>query len=183
MEDGEGGESCCTMDPQCPTGAVQVASCGSADCFSVEACCTEILCEPEPECRGLPSCEGYEEQVDSCESSIECRPVSMCGVTIYCNAEEFCGAVPTCDPDDEEVPVCPLDASCYDVTMCGATITCFDHALQHGCPDSMPAEGQPCADPGHWCDYPLTDGCFESWNCQEDQLIWTFGGGGCTGRG
>lgn len=177
---------CCLAEPVCPEGSVQVEACpNGGNCFSEEACCSEILCQVlDQNCGAVPVCEPYETQVESCDglSGMECRSVTLCGSTIYCAAEVFCDGYPTCDPGDEEVADCLEQESCYVAERCGASILCRDAALpQHGCPPDMPVEGDPCTDEGRFCDYPTGDDCFDSWLCQfQDKApAWTWVGGGC----
>jgi hypothetical protein len=170
VEDGGGEGECCLMDPQCPAGSEEVDACSTGDCFTVEACCTEKLCEPGGTCAKAASCEPYEQQVATCEGStaFNCRTVTECGATIFCEEPEFCAAVPSCDDGDEEQPngICPEDIGCYQVELCGNVILCADFGLAHGCPSSPPAAFDSCATLGLVCDYPIND-CIESWVCAD----------------
>lgn len=185
------GGACCEAAPACPEGAIEVAACATADCFSVEACCSEILCEPGAQCTLAPACDGYETQVESCEglTTTDCHSVSACGVTIFCSAEEFCPGVAMCDAGDDEVGECPADGACYTAELCGESVLCWDVGLAHGCPETIPASGSVCSDYELLCDYPINGGdCFESWQCQasllpDGGLIWQHVGGGCSGSG
>lgn len=183
-DDSDGDTECCLAEPVCPEGTVQVDACpNGSSCFTEEACCSEILCQTL-DCRAVPTCEGYETQVETCEglNGSECRSVSLCGTTIFCAAEEFCNGYPSCDEGDPEVTGCLEDASCYTAELCGTTILCQDTALpQHGCPPEAPFDGEPCNEEGRFCDYPSGENCFDSWQCefQDKAPVWIFAGGGC----
>jgi hypothetical protein len=170
-EDGGGEGECCLMDPQCPEGTLEVSECLTSACSSVEACCTQKLCEPAASCTAEPSCEPFEVEVATCEGStgISCREVTDCGSTIFCEEPEFCTAVPVCDKGDEEVPGCPNDGSpCYQVELCGSVISCVDNGLPHGCPETPPTQGQFCESFGQVCNYPIDEvGCYDSWTCAD----------------
>ncbi len=175
VEDGGagGGVACCEMDPQCPEGTLEVSECLTSECSSVEACCTEKLCEPAGTCTAVPTCELYETEVATCEGSTapECRSLTECGSTIYCAAEDPCGAVPQCDEGDEQQNgECPQDAACYQVEICGAVVTCMDNGQTHGCPDTAPVQSEPCAVQGVVCSYPLESdpSCTENWTCTDE---------------
>lgn len=185
-DDDADGTQCCAAEATCPDGTVQVDACpNGSSCFTEEMCCSEILCQVVDEnCRAVPTCEGYETQVGSCDglSSTECRPVTLCGTTILCAAEVFCDGYPTCDDGDPEVTDCLEEESCYVAERCGASILCQDSALpQHGCPPQAPFEGESCGEEGRFCDYPSGEDCFDSWLCefQDKAPAWTFSGGGC----
>ena len=167
VDDGEGGGDCCTMAPACPPDAQQVDSCESEQCFTVEACCTSVLCEPTATCAAEPTCEPNESQVESCGFGASCREVTLCGKTIICEA--FCTAVPACDNGDEEVESCPPDVACYSVELCGSTISCIDNGLPHGCPEVPPLQFDPCTTFGLVCEYPLPNDplCAEVWTCTD----------------
>jgi hypothetical protein len=122
----------------------------------------------EPPCADFASCEPYEIEVETCEGStaVSCRSLTTCEGTIFCEEPATCTAVPSCDEGDDEVPACPNDGSpCYQVELCGTVISCVDNGLAHGCPETPPAELDPCTDLGLVCDYPLNNGCYESWTC------------------
>lgn len=129
-----------------------------------------IICDDEEGCTcdGLPVCEVYEIEVETCAGSValSCREVSVCGQSIFCEEPETCTAVPVCDEGDDEVPACPNDGSpCYQVELCGGVISCIDNGLPHGCPPTPPASQEACTDLDLVCNYPLENGCFESWSC------------------
>lgn len=133
-----------------------------------------------PPCAAWPSCEPYEVEVVTCDGSValNCRSVTVCGETIFCEEPVTCTAVPSCDEGDEQVPACPNDGSpCYQVELCGTVISCVDNGLAHGCPPSPPAELDPCTELGLVCDYPLNNGCYDSWTCVDPAL----GGNGTPG--
>lgn len=173
VEDGGagGGIACCEMEPQCPAGTLEVSECITSACSSVEACCTEKLCEPAGTCTAVPTCDPSEIEVATCEGSgVDCHSVTECGATIFC-AQESCGAVPQCDEGDEQQSAgCPLDAACYEVAICGAVILCLDNGQTHGCPDTAPVQSEPCPVQGAVCSYPLeTDpSCTETWTCTDE---------------
>jgi hypothetical protein len=127
-------------------------------------------CEDEDCCLALPSCASYEVEVATCDGStaLSCRAETLCGSTIFCEEYETCTAVPVCDGGDTEVPACPNDGSpCYQVELCGGVISCVDNGLAHGCPAVPPTDFEPCVDLGLVCDYPLNNGCYDSWSCQD----------------
>jgi hypothetical protein len=139
-----------------------------------------------PECNAVPSCEPYEVEAPTCDGSVavNCRSVTACGETIFCEESETCTAVPICDEGDDEVPACPNDGSaCYQVELCGAVISCVDNGLAHGCPPSPPASQESCGDLGLVCDYPLNNGCTESWTCIDPTLQGSGGAPGGTPGG
>jgi hypothetical protein len=173
-DDGE----CCLAMPACPAGAVEVDTCPDGSCFTEQACCTEILCHPQPQCFEGPSCDFPAFEVDTCPANHACYEVTACEITILCAQEAFCGGVPSCDPGDVEVAACPDDAVCYTAELCGTTITCVDGALpQHGCPPAEPRRGLACTEQDKICDYPTQPDCFSSYLCADG--AWTFIGGGC----
>src|SRR5687768_221346 len=92
-EDGE----CCLMDPQCPSGTEEVDSCSTSECITVEACCTEKLCEPVVNCTAEPTCQPGETEVATCEGStaFECHAVEECGQTTFCETPPPCTALPS----------------------------------------------------------------------------------------
>lgn len=163
--DDEGG--CCAALAVCSEGSVEVDACATDDCFTVEKCCDEALCEPVETCQGVPTCPFEQNEVPSCdETTFGCKPVSLCGSTIYCDTPPPCEAVPSCDEGDEEQPsgVCPEDASCYTAELCGMAILCLDNGLAHGCPPEPPLEGEPCPFEVV-CEYPVEVDCVEIWEC------------------
>lgn len=187
-EDGGGEGACCEMAPQCPAGTLEVSQCLTEACSAVEACCSQILCEPEETCTAIPECEPYEVGVTTCEGStgINCREVTDCGSTIFCEEPEFCTAVPTCDEGDQEVPGCPNDGSpCYQVELCGSVISCVDNGLAHGCPVTPPVAGQVCDSFGLVCNYPINDSgdCYDSWQCTDAFSAFDAGIGAGGGSG
>lgn len=159
---------CCLAEPMCPDNAEEVDTCVTDQCFTVEACCTEKLCEPIANCDAAPVCNDGEVEVATCEGSAapDCHSVSICGTTIFCESAPPCEAIPTCDEGDVEQPSseCPLDASCYAVELCGSTVFCLDNGLAHGCPETPPAQGEPCAIEVT-CEYPVEGGCYDIWQC------------------
>lgn len=177
-DDGSGGSGeCCLAAATCPQNTTEVTSCPEGGCVTVEVCCSEVLCKPNPPCYEPPICEAYETEVETCPAGWTCREVTACDMTILCAQEAFCDGYPSCDEGDIEMDSCPPDASCYTAEMCGYTILCLDAALpQHGCPPFPPAEGDFCYGPGEICDYAVGPSCFESYTCADG---WTFVGGGC----
>lgn len=170
-EDGGLDGECCLAEPMCPENTEEVDACETEECVTVEACCTEKLCEPILDnCAAFPTCEGSEVEVSTCENSqgINCHPVSLCGSTIFCEEQPPCEAVPVCDEGDVEQPsgVCPEDASCYTAELCGSSVFCLDNGLAHGCPEVPPTQGEPCPQEVT-CEYPAGVDCYEIWQCGE----------------
>ncbi len=159
---------CCLAEPVCPDNAMEVDACVTGECFTVEACCTEKLCEPIANCDAVPVCEDYETEVPTCDGStaFDCHSVSVCGSTVFCESPPPCEAVPTCDEGDVEQPsgVCPQDASCYTAELCGTSVFCLDNGLAHGCPEVPPAQGEPCSIEVT-CEYPVEGDCYDVWTC------------------
>jgi len=168
VDDGE----CCLADPQCPAGAREVEACLTDECFTVQACCSEKVCEPEESC--ALSCDASEIEVPSCDGApFGCRSVELCGATLFCQTPDFCTAVPNCDDGDVEQPSgsCPDDAVCYQVDQCGSTVLCSDNGLPHGCPEMPPVVGEPCMQVVS-CAYPVKGSdCVETWNCTDSSML------------
>ena len=97
------------------SGSVEVGSCPDDSCFEQEACCTTILCHPEGQCLGDPSCDlGDSEVPGGCSfDGSPCYTASLCGVTIAC-----ADALPQhgC-PQDEPIENVPCDES-IDTLFC-----------------------------------------------------------------
>lgn len=159
---------CCAAAAVCPEGSVEVDSCATDACFTVEKCCNEVLCQPIETCDAEPTCPFGQNEVFSCDgsSASDCKPLSECGKTIYCETPAPCEAVPMCDEGDEEQPSgeCPADASCYVAELCTTSILCLDNGLAHGCPPEPPLEGEPCSIEVV-CEYPVENDCFDVWEC------------------
>jgi hypothetical protein len=182
-DDGDDGGACCLALPTCGPDAVEVEQCTNGNCFTVEKCCEEILCQSSGSCFGSPTCAAHETEVTTCAPGVSCREVSMCGLTILCQDTATCDGYPQCDEGDTEIEgACPPDASCYGTSLCGVTIYCLDTSLpEHGCPPEPPAQSTQCDVPSHVCNYDLGNGCFETYECQTggDLSFWAFIGGGC----
>jgi hypothetical protein len=121
---------CCPAPVECPPDAVEVQSCTTADCFTVEeGCCSPVQCVPASSC--TMQCLFEETPVSSCENLMEhpfnCRTFESCGRVVHCMSEALCGARPVCDVGDEELfrGYCPVGSTCYSVELCNNIILCL----------------------------------------------------------
>jgi hypothetical protein len=81
------GEQCAAF-PSCQGGWVEVSSCNTKDCVPVTVCGTTILCRPDAQCDGYPSCDAGHTTVGSPAQCLQddavCYSRSLCGSTIWC---------------------------------------------------------------------------------------------------
>ncbi len=125
---------CCPTTLRCPSGAVEVSSCETNDCFTVESgCCAVVDCVPASSCS--ETCTAFEMAVQSClgsDQALYCRTVNSCGKLLHCESLAVCEGVPSCDAGDETAVggSCP-DQSCYEVVVCGNALTCVDNDPLH----------------------------------------------------
>lgn len=108
------GPPCCDAYPVCPSGSVEVGSCPDDTCTEQEACCTTILCHPEGQCLGYPSCDPGDTEVMQCIPDVPCYTASLCGTTISCSDD---GLPQHGCPQDEPVDEIACDES-VDTLFC-----------------------------------------------------------------